>query len=394
MTADIAVGASDVADERELRELTRRFVRDELSAHETEVDELGEVPAALAERITRRAIEIGLHAFNMPAEVGGPGLSYTLQTVVRRELARSSFALADLVVRPPRTLLHCTGEQRERFLLPAVRGEARFAFALTEPGAGSDPNSMTTRAEWTPTGYVLNGVKHFISHGGSADYVIVYAKTRRDGTDEGISALVVNKGQAGFTCSRQERTMGWIGSPVSELVFSDCLVPAADVLGKPGEGLLLALGQINEARLGVAAHCVGMAEQALELAVEHLRTRHQFGRPLGANQGLQWRLADMACQVEQARAVLADTAAAVDASSIEDRANSQYRVPMAKLIASETAGQVIDAALQMFGGMGFMRGVKIEQMYRDVRAFRIGEGTSEIQRTRIARALLGRLERA
>lgn len=394
MTTEIADAAGMTADEQELRALTRRFVREELAPHETEVEELGEIPAELAERVHRRAIEIGLHAFNLPAEAGGPGLPYTVQTVVRRELARSSFALSDLVVRPPRTLLHCAGDQRERFLAPAVRGTARFAFALTEPEAGSDAASMTTRAEWTPDGYVLNGLKHFISHGGVADFVIVYAKSRRDGAEEGITALVVRKGQDGFTCTRQERTMGWVGSPVSELLFRDCLVPFADVLGRPGEGLRLALGQINEARLGVAAHCVGMAELALELAVGHLRSRWQFGQPLGANQGLQWRLADMACQVEQARGVLQAAAAAVDATSIEDRGNSQYRVPMAKLVASEAAGQVIDAALQMFGGMGFMRGVKIEQMYRDVRAFRIGEGTSEIQRTRIARSLLGRLEKA
>lgn len=380
------------AELSEIRSLTRRFVRDELSAHETQVDDSGGVPADLAARITRRAIEVGLYAFNMPADAGGPGLSFLAQTMVRRELARSSFAMADLVVRPPRTLLHGTEEQRRRWLEPAVRGTARFAFALTEPAAGSDPSSMLTHADWTPAGYRLTGVKHFISHGGSAQFVIVYAKTRRDGVDEGISALVVESGQPGFGATRDEQTMGWIGSPLSELAFDEALVPAENVIGEPGKGLGLALAQINEARLGVAAHCVGMAELALELAVEQVRTRRQFGRPIGANQGIQWRLADMACRVEQARCVLTAAAMAVDRVGLGEKSNSQYRIPMAKLVASETAGSVVDDALQLFGGSGFIRGTKIEQMYRDVRAFRLGEGTSEMQRTRIGRALVGRLE--
>ncbi|HVX55648.1 acyl-CoA dehydrogenase family protein [Nocardioides sp.] len=382
----------DAEELRDIRDLVRSFVAAELAPHEAEVDEAGEVPDELRRRVTERAVAAGLYAFNMPVEAGGPGLSFLAQTVVRRELAHSSFALADLVCRPPRTLLNGDPAQRERWLAPAVRGEVRFAFALTEPEAGSDATAMRTRAVWTPDGYRIDGVKHFISHGGVADFVIVYAHTFREGTDEGITAFVVRRGQPGFRCTRHERTMGWRGSPVSELVFENCLVPAEDVIGEPGQGLRLALAQINEARLGVAAHCAGMAEHALALALDHARTRTQFGRPLAANQGLQWKLADMACRVEQARCLVTDVALAVDRAGLGDRDTSRYRIPMAKLTASELAGSVVDDALQLFGGSGFMQGTTVERMYRDVRAFRLGEGTSEIQRNSIGRALIGRLE--
>jgi acyl-CoA dehydrogenase len=382
----------DAEELRDIRDLVRSFVAAELAPHEAEVDEAGEVPDELRRRVTERAVAAGLYAFNMPVEAGGPGLSFLAQTVVRRELAHSSFALADLVCRPPRTLLNGDPAQRERWLAPAVRGEVRFAFALTEPEAGSDATAMRTRAVWTPDGYRIDGVKHFISHGGVADFVIVYAHTFREGTDEGITAFVVRRGQPGFRCTRHERTMGWRGSPVSELVFENCLVPAEDVIGEPGQGLRLALAQINEARLGVAAHSAGMAEHALALALGHARTRTQFGRPLAANQGLQWKLADMACRVEQARCLVTDVALAVDRAGLGDRDTSRYRIPMAKLTASELAGSVVDDALQLFGGSGFMQGTTVERMYRDVRAFRLGEGTSEIQRNSIGRALIGRLE--
>jgi len=392
-TVDLSL--ENVPDRDEIaavRDLVRSFVAAELAPHEEAVDAGGEIPAGLRAQVVGRALDAGLYAFNLPAEVGGPGLSFLAQTVVRRELAHSSFALADLIVRPPRTLLHCDAGQRARWLGPAVRGEVRFAFALTEPEAGSDPGSMRTRAVWTPEGYRLDGVKHFISHGGTAELVIVYARTVRDGREEGITALVVERGQAGFRCTREDRTMGWIGSPLSELAFDGCLVPHENVIGTPGEGLRLALAQINEARLGVAAHCAGIAEHALDLALAHVRTRSQFGRPIGANQGLQWRLADMAARVEQARTVVTNVALAVDRAGLDDRDNSRYRIPLAKLTASELAGSVVDDALQLFGGSGFVRGTTVERMYRDVRAFRLGEGTSEMQRNRIGRALVGRLE--
>lgn len=375
-----------VPEHEELRLLTRRFVERELMPHEQRVDDADAVDEELAERVRRRALEAGIYAFNMPAEVGGPGLSHVAQVLVREEIGRTSIALGDLIMRPPAMLLRASKEQRQRFLKPAVRGELRIAFALTEAAAGSDVSSMTTRAERCDGGYRVSGTKQFISNGSHADLVIVFARTGDPGGDPKIGAFVVARGSQGFAVTRTERKMGWRGYPVNELVFDQCFVADDDVIGEPGEGLSLALDQITEARLGVAAQCVGMGQHALDLAVDHARSRVQFGKPIGRHQGIRWMLAEMATRLEQARALLYAAAQAVD-----DGRDSRTAASMAKLAASEMATFVIDQALQIFGGSGYMTGAPVERMYRDIRAYRIGEGTSEIQKNQISRQLLGHL---
>ena len=371
---------------REIQNLTRRFVQSELLPHERAVEAANLVTPELRQQLRNKAIEVGLYGFNMPAEAGGPGLPYIAQVLLREQLGHVSVALADMVARPPRALLWCNDEQKERFLFPSVRGEKTWAFALTEPDAGSDAGALKTAAIPASGGYRLQGTKHFISHGDTADFVIVIARRSDPAApdEHPLMAFLVERGTAGFDVGRVHPKMGWRGYPIAELVFNDAFVPDRNVLGKVGEGMRIAMGHINEARIGVAAHCVGMAQRALDLAIEHARTRVQFKRPIGRFQGLQWMLADMAVAIEQSRALLYAAARTMDQPG-----DARAAVSMAKLSATEMLAMVADRALQIFGGAGYVAESPVDMIYRDARAFRIGEGTSEIQRNQIARSLLG-----
>lgn len=372
-----------------IRDLAARFVEKELLPHEAAVERSGVMPAELRQVLRRRALEAGLYAFNMPDSAGGPGLPPLGQVLIREQLGRVSMPLSDTVSRPPHALLFCNQEQRERFLAPAMHADKTWAFALTEAQAGSDVAAMKTRAVACDGGWRLRGSKHFISNADSADFIIVVALVAVPGGPDAITAFLLERGTPGFALGRTHPKMGWHGYTLSELVFDDAFIPADNLLGVVGQGMQVAMSNINDARIGVAAHCVGMAQRALDLALEHARTRIAFGRPIGQFQGLQWMLADMAVAVEQARALL--YAVARDMAGGGDVRTS---VSMAKLAASEMAGRVADQALQILGGVGYVAETPIEMIYRDVRAFRIGEGTSEIQKNQIARALLGRELRA
>ncbi|HVY43625.1 MAG TPA: acyl-CoA dehydrogenase [Hyphomicrobiaceae bacterium] len=255
---------------------------------------------------------------------------------------------------------------------------------MTEPQTGSDARALKTRAARVEGGWRLNGTKHFISHGNNADFVIVIAKVVEGERDQ-PTAFFVERGMPGFTVGRVHPKMGWRGYPLAEIVFEDLLVPDANRLGEVGEGLRIGMGHIGEARIGVAAHCVGMAQRAADYAAEHMKVRTQFGQPIGRFQGLQWMLADMALEIEQSRALVYAAARAMDT-----RGDARAAVSMAKLSASEMASRVADRALQILGGAGYMAESPIEMIYRDARAFRLGEGTSEIQKNQIARAVLGK----
>ena len=369
---------------QKLQDLTRQFVEKELRPHEETVDRSNDLPHELRMRLRRKSLEVGLYAYNMPESVGGPGLPWLAQVLLREQLGHVSQALADCVGRPPKILLACAGDQVQRFLEPVLRADMTWSFAITEPGSGSDAGAMKTRATPAPGGWHLNGTKHFISHGDAADVVIVIAKTAEDNLP---TAFLVTHDTPGFTTGRIHPKMGWRGYPVAELQFKDAFVPAGNVLGKPGDGLRLGLKQIGEARIGVAAHCVGMAQRALDYVTEHVKVRNQFGQPLAKFQGLQWMLADMALDIEQSRALLYATARSMDSAG---ESASRTAISMAKLSASEMLGRVADKAVQIMGGAGYMAESPIEMIFRDARAFRIGEGTSEIQKNQIARDLLGR----
>jgi acyl-CoA dehydrogenase len=365
----------------------RDFVQRELYPHEQEVERLDEVPVELARSIRAKAIAAGLYAPNMPAELGGGGLDAVSLALVERELGRASYALQMLVERPSNILQACVGEQRERYLLPAIRGERHDCVAMTEPEAGSDVRSMSTTATRDARDYVINGTKHFISHADVADFIILFAATGTELTRRGprklITALLVDSDLPGLTIRRGPRCVSNRGYHQCELSFTDCRVPASARLGDEGRGFEL-LGQwLGASRLTVAATSVGRARRVLEAATQWAGERHQFGQPIGSFQGIGFQLADMATALEAAELLTLRAAARLD-NGVMTGADAA----MAKVFASEMLGRVTDAAVQIFGGLGLMSDLPLERWWRDARVERIWDGTSEIQRHIIARSLL------
>jgi acyl-CoA dehydrogenase len=365
----------------------RDFVARELYPHEAEVERLDEVRSDLARSIREKAIRAGLYAANMPAELGGCGLDAVSLVLVERELGRASYALQMLVERPSNILLACAGEQRERYLLPAIRGERHDCVAMTEPEAGSNVRSMTTAATRDGGHYIINGTKHFISHADIADFVILFAVTgteeRSTGTRNLISALLVDSDTPGLTITRGRGCVSNRGYHQCELNFADCRVPGSALLGDEGRGLELMGQWLGASRLTVAATSVGRARRVLEAATQWAAERHQFGQPIGTFQGIGFQLADMATALEAAELLTLRAAARLD-NGVMTGADAA----MAKVFASEMLGRVTDAAVQIFGGMGLMSDLPLERWWRDARVERIWDGTSEIQRHIIARSLL------
>jgi acyl-CoA dehydrogenase len=374
-------------EQRLIVDTVRDFVQRELYPHEQEVERLDEVPPDLAQAVRARAIAAGLYAANMPAELGGGGLDAVSLTLVERELGRASYALQMLVERPSNILQACAGEQRERYLLPAIRGDRHDCVAMTEPEAGSDVRAMSTTATRDGQDYVINGTKHFISHADVADFIILFAATGTELTGRGprklITALLVDCDAPGLTIRRGPRCVSNRGYHQCELSFTDCRVPASARLGEEGRGFEL-LGQwLGATRLTVAATSVGRARRVLEAATDWAARRHQFGQPIGSFQGVGFQLADMATALEAAELLTLRAAGRLDKGVMTDA-----DAAMAKVFASEMLGRVTDAAVQIFGGMGLMGDLPLERWWRDARVERIWDGTSEIQRHIIARSLL------
>jgi alkylation response protein AidB-like acyl-CoA dehydrogenase len=329
--------------------------------------------------------ELGLMGLSIPEAYDGIGLKATALFEAVAAMAGACGSTASMVTAhwlATDSILYGGSEEQKQRFLPGAAHRSLGAFALTEPGAGSNPGEMTTRAERDGDGYRIRGTKHFISNGGKADFIVVYAKTDMAAGPRGISAFVVEPKHGGVSASPPERTMGLKGGHVFELTL-DCVVPAANRLGEEGSGFRTALKVLDGGRVEIAACAVGIARAALEAAVDWAKTRHIGGHPIGDFQGLQWMLADMATDLEAAR-LLGMTAA----SKREQGVRYSTESAMAKLFATEMAGRVTDKALQLHGGYGFTRGLPLERYVRDVRIFRIYEGSSEVQRNIIARGLL------
>lgn len=370
-----------------LVDTVRRFVKDELLPHEDAVERSNEVPAELAQQIRGRALEAGLYAFNLPESVGGGGLDFVSQALVERELAKVSWALHVYVARPSKILMACKGAQVDDYLLPCVRGEKTDCFALTEPGAGSDANSIKTRAERDGDDFVLNGNKHFISHADEADFAIVFAVT---GTYEHkgrkrnkVTSFLVDKGTPGLTVRRGPNCVSNRGYHQCELFFDNCRVPASKVLGEVDKGWDVANEWLTAGRVMVAANCVGEAQRALDAALQWAATRRQFGRVIGENQGVSFKIANMATEIRAAELLMLNTAWKMDQGTMTDG-----DAGMAKLFASEALARAVDETVQIYGGMGLMNEGPVERMWRNARIERVWEGTSEIQRHIISRELL------
>ena len=365
----------------------RAFVEKEIFPHETEVERLDGVPPEIAAAIKQKAIDQGFYAANMPEDLGGGGLDEVSTMLMERELGKAAIALQYLVARPSNILRACAGEQVERYLLPTIRGERVECLAMTEPGAGSDLRSMSTRAQRVGDDYVINGTKHFISHADVADYVILFAASGAEETPHGpkkkITSFLVDMGTPGFEVRRGSACVSHRGYHQCELIFTDCRVGADRILGEEHKGFEVANTWLGSTRLAVAAMCVGRAQRALDMAVEWAATRKQFGQTIGRFQGTSFKLADMATEIAAAEFLTLHAAWKADQGSMTDR-----DAAMAKLYATEMLGRVTDQAVQIFGGMGLMSELPIERFWRDARVERIWDGTSEIQRHIISRSLL------
>ena len=366
---------------------TRAFVEIELYPHEAAVEATGQLDMEVVRGVQARAMAAGLYAANMPEEVGGAGLDPLSWLLYERELGRANFALHwTCVARPSNILLAGTPEQRERYLMPCIRGETWDCLAMTEPGAGSDLRGMTATARRAGGDWVLNGTKHFISHADIAGFAIVFMKT---GEDEGprkrarITAFLVDKGTPGFTVRDGYRNVSHRGYTNAILEFDDCRLPDAAVLGEVGQGFELANRWLGSTRLQVAATCLGRAERALAHAVDWAASRRQFGQPVGRFQGVGFQLADMAVALRAATLLTLEAGWKTGAGTV-----TEMDVAMAKLKATEALAFIADAAIQVHGGMGLMEELPLERIWRDARVERIWDGTSEIQRHIIARALM------
>lgn len=372
-------------DEREaVRQLARSVAESRIAPYAAEVDEQARFPAEGYAAL----VESELHAPVIPQAYGGPGADALTSALIAEEIARvcattqQVAAANDLFAWP--LLLAGSEQQRHRWLSPIAAGDGLGAFALSEPEAGSDVAAMTTRATAHSDGWRLRGTKRWITNGGLAERYVVFAVTDPDATRSRISAFVVEAGDAGLSFGAPERKMGLKGSPTTEVYLDDVVVPTDRLIGSPGQGLRLALGTLDRSRTSVAAQAVGIAQGALDIALDYITTRQQFGKALAEFQGLQFMVADLVVAVQAARLLTHAAAADID----NDSPNMGLSGASAKLFASDTAMKVTTDAVQLLGGAGYVKDYPVERMMRDAKITQIYEGTNQIQRIVIARHIL------
>jgi acyl-CoA dehydrogenase len=365
----------------------RSFVENEIYPHEDLVERSGEGPVEIAKEIKRKTLELGFYACNFPEEVGGAGLSHLDFALVERELGRGSMALNHFFGRPQNILMACEGEQRARYLLPAVRGERMDALAMTEPEAGSDVRGMKCTAVRSGGDWLVNGTKHFISGADHADFVIVFIATGEDDTPRGpkkrLTAFLVDRGTPGFVIRDGYRSVSHRGYKNCILDFDDCRLADAQVLGEVDGGFEVMNEWLYATRITVATMSVGRARRCFEYALHHAAERRQFGQQIGKFQGVSFQIADMITEIDAAEWLTLSAAWRLD-----QKLPSNREIASAKLYATEMLARITDASLQVFGGMGLMDDFPIERFWRDARVERIWDGTSEIQRHIISRDLL------
>jgi hypothetical protein len=371
-------------EQRQIRDTLRAFARDELAPHAARWDREHEFPREALRALGR----LGAMGVVVPESLGGAGLDYVSLAVALEEIAAGDGATSTIVSVQNSVVCgpiqaYGSDAQKARWLPALASGERLGCFCLSEPAAGSDAAAIVTRAERRGDGYVLNGVKQFITTGKNADVAIVFAVTDRAAGKRGISAFVVDTRTPGYVVARVEDKLGQRASDTAQIVFENCAVPLDARLGAEGEGYRIALSNLEAGRIGIASQSVGMARAALEAALAYARERQAFGKPIADHQAVSFRLADMATQVEAARQL------AWHAATLRDAGEPCLKeASMAKLFASEMAERVCSAAIQVHGGYGYVGDFPVERIYRDVRVCQIYEGTSDIQRLVIGRALL------
>jgi alkylation response protein AidB-like acyl-CoA dehydrogenase len=373
-------------EQQQLRKEIRDFAAREILPNVMRWDEASEFPLALVKQLG----QMGLLGILLPTEYGGAELGYVEYVLAVEELSAVDGSIG-IIVASHNSL--CTNhiflvgneEQKRRFLPRLATGESIGAWGLTEPGSGSDAGSARTTAVRKGNGWVLNGNKTFITNGHYADIAVVIAVTDREKGTHGLSAFVVEKGTPGFRPGKKENKLGLRASDTSELIFEDCEIPEENLLGMEGDGFVDSMRVLDGGRISIAALSLGIAKGAYEAAVKYTKERRQFGKAIAEFQGIQWKLADMATELEAARLLTHRAAVMKDAGE-----RTTLESSMAKLYSSEVAVRICDEAVQLHGGYGFIKDYPVEKFYRDVKLCTIGEGTSEIQRMVIAREVLKR----
>lgn len=363
-------------EQKMIKDLAHKIAEEKIRPIAAEHDKTEEFPWEVMKVIA----ESDLFGLFIPEEYGGMGVNVMNLCLATEELSRACggiavcYAASALGTFP--IVLYGNDAQKKKYLPDLAKGKKIAAFGLTEPEAGSDAGSIKTTARKEGNYYVLNGVKHFITNGGDAETYTVVAMTDKNKGARGASVFIVEKGTKGFSFGKKEDKLGIRASSTMELIFNDCKVPAENLLAKEGMGFIVTMRTFDMSRPGVAAQALGIAQGAMELAVKYARQRYQFGKPISSNQGIQWMFADMATEVEAARALVYATARAVDAGDKDVSSASA----MAKLFASDIAFKVCDMALQIHGGYGYMKDYPIEKYMRDAKITQIYEGTNQIQR--------------
>ena len=377
-----------LTDEQEMIvETVRSFVERELVPHEDEVERLGDVQPELVAEIRGRSLAAGIYAANMPVELGGGGLDNLTMALVDRAFGWTSYALHYVVARPSNILQACTGDQVEEYLLPTIRGERVDCLAMSEPGAGSDVRGMSCRAVRDGDDFVINGTKHFISHADLADYTILFAATGEEETTRGpkklITSFLVDHDTPGLELAPGYDSVSNRGYHNLILNFDDCRVPASKVLGEQDRGFEVANEWLGSTRIQVASVCLGRADRAMSVALDWAASREQFGQKIGKFQGVSFKLADMRTQMVEAELMTYRAAWLMDQGAMSDG-----DAAMAKISSTEMLQFVSDEAIQILGGMGLMKELPLEGIWRDARVDRIWDGTSEIQRHILSREML------
>ncbi len=370
-------------DQRMVRDSVRAFVQERIAPKAALWDKSHEFPAAELKGLA----DLGCYGIAVPDEYGGAGLDYTTLAIILEEIAAGDGGTSTVV-----SVNNCpvcsimmsfaSEAQKQEWLVPLARGEMLGAFCLTEPHVGSDASGLRTTATQDGDHYVLNGVKQFITSGKNADVAIVMAVTDKTAGKRGISAFIVPTKTPGYTVARIEDKLGQHSSDTAQILFDNCRVPASLMIGEPGAGYKIALAGLEGGRIGIASQSVGMARAAFEAALRYAKEREAFGKPIFEHQSVQFKLADMATQIEAARQLIHHAASLKDAG-----VPCLTQAAMAKLFASEMAERVCSDAIQIHGGYGYVTDFPVERIYRDVRVCQIYEGTSDIQKILIGRGL-------
>lgn len=371
-------------EQQQIKYSIREFAEAELAPHVLEWDESQHFPIELLPKFA----EIGITGVLFPEEYGGAGMGYIEYGTIIEEIARvdpsiSLSIAAHNSLSAGHIFLGGDDKQKEQYLAPLARGQYLGAWGLTEPSSGSDASSMRSTAIKRNGGWVLNGSKNFITNASFAGATVALAITDRTAGTHGISAFIIERDTKGFAVAKKENKLGMRASDTASLVFDDCFVPDSNLIGEPGQGFIQAMRVLDGGRISIAALAVGIAQGAYEAALRYAKERHQFGRPITEFQAIQFKLADMATQIEAARLLTYQAAALKDRGKTTTRESS-----MAKLFASEVAVRVAEESVQIHGGYGYIKDYPAEKYWRDSKLCTIGEGTSEVQRTVIARQIL------